>query len=365
MRKRRPPSGAPPGALAARAGHAPARVHTYSYGPAGLREADVADLGELARLRDNRTALHWIDIQGLDDADTVRRIGDIFGIHPLVLADAVNTPQRPKAEVYGDQLQLVTHMVRHDAKGGMTVEQITLVVGPGFLITFQELDYGDVLDPVRARLRSSHNGLPHSDDVAYLAYAMLDTVIDGYYPVLEGVGEELERIEDEVVRAPTPQTLHRVQAAKRDLLTLRRHLWPLRDAVNSLVRGDAPQVSEAVRLHLRDCADHAVQLIDMLETYRELASTLMDAYLSSLSNRLNEIMKVLTVISTVFMPLSFLASLYGMNFEHMPELRSPWGYPVLLAFMIAIAMTMLVFFRRRGWLGDGTKRRAARRSKRA
>lgn len=317
-----------------------------------MRRVAVRDPAELVPLREATGQKLWVDVQGLDDTVTLERVARIFDIHPLALADAVNTPQRPKADTYGEQLVLVTQMVRPATAGGMTVEQLTIVVGRDFVVTLQDLEYGDVLDPVRARLAAGKNGLcARGSD--YLAYAMVDTVVDGYYPVLEALGERLEVVETDVVSRPTPELLRAVQRIKRELLTLRRALWPQRDALAGLTRGDSNVVAAETRVYLRDCYDHAVQLIDVVETYRELATALTDAYISSLSNRLNEVMKVLTVISTVFMPLSFLASLYGMNFRHMPELETTWGYPTLLGIMAVVAGGMLVWFRRKGWLGGG------------
>jgi magnesium transporter len=359
MRHRRPPTGSAPGALAPTAGARPARLHAWLYGSRGCRELDVTSVDALVaeRALDERL---WLDVQGLDDTPTLEAVARTFHIHPLALADAANTPQRPKVDSYDGQLVLVTQMVRATGHGPSTMEQLTLVLGDSFVVSFQELEYGDVLDPVRGRLRAGHDALLASGP-DYLAYAMLDTVIDGYFPVLETLGERLERLELEVVESPRTELLVGIQAIKRELLGYRRALWPQRDAVASLVRGDAKAIAESTRVYLRDCYDHTVQLIDVLETYRELATSLTDAYLSSLSNRLNEVMKVLTVISTVFMPLSFLASLYGMNFQHMPELSLPWAYPALLGVMLSVAGGMLVWFRGKGWLGDSPARRRRKR----
>jgi magnesium transporter len=349
VKKRRPQAGSPAGTLAAHPREAPAKVHAFSYGDDGCDEHGVTDVSELVALRQRPRHL-WVDVQGVDDVRMVAALGRLFDVHPLALADAVNTPQRPKAETFGDQLLVVTQMASLDAKVGLVLEQLTIVVGKGFVLTFQDEDKGDVLDPVRARLRTLDSPVRQGGP-DYLAYAIIDTVIDGYYPVLEGLGEALEKIENDVVEQPLPPVLKRIQTSKRLLLNLRRALWPHRDAVAALARGDSALMGEAVRLHLRDCYDHSVQLIDALENYRDVASSLLDAYVSSVSNRMNEIIKVLTIISTIFMPLSFVAGVYGMNFEHMPELTSPVGYPAVLGLMGVIAGGMLLFFKRKGWLG--------------
>jgi len=262
-------------------------------------------------------------------------------------------PQRPKVERYEDCLFLVARMMSLGER--LDSEQISIYLGSGFVLTFQER-VGDCLDPVRHRIREGA-GRIRSQGADYLAYALLDAVIDHYFPVLEELGERLEALEDEVLRHPSPAVISRIHAAKRDLLALRRVVWPQRESLHWLLREPIPLLAEDTRLHLRDCYDHVAHVMDMVETFRELASGLVDAYQSSLSNRMNEVMKVLTIIATIFIPLSFLAGLYGMNFSaesspwNMPELRFYFGYPLALALMAVVAGVMLIYFRRKGWIG--------------
>jgi magnesium transporter len=252
----------------------------------------------------------------------------------------------------------VAHMVNKQAESnGFLLEQVSLIVGRNYLLTIQEEPELDAFEPVRERIR--HNkGAIRQQGTDYLAYSLIDAIIDGFFPVLEDYGERLEDLQDEVVSQPTKRTLDKIHRIKRELLLLRRAIWPQRDAINSLIREDSQLVSQPVRIYLRDCYDHTVQVIDMVETYRELASNLMDIYLSSISNRMNEVMQTLTVISTIFIPLTFIAGIYGMNFDrsaspvNMPELGWYYGYPSVLAVMLAIASSLLIYFWRRGWLSD-------------
>lgn len=351
MRKRRPPTGAPPGTLAQEATAKPPRVRVYTYSPESFNEREIADLAELAHIRADRDHHHWIDVQGLSDTNSLQRIAETFGIHPLALADAVNTPQRPKANSYDQQLVIVTHMVRPATRHRITVEQLTIVTEGNVVITFQEEEYGDVLDPVRTRLRAPKTTMTTSGS-DYLTYAMVSTVVDGYYPVFDAVAEQLDRIEEEVLRRTSRAALASIHAVKRELHHVRRAIWPQREMINSLIRDEPSLLSQSTRLHLRDCYDHTVQLIDMLESYREIAGSLMDAFLSATSNRMNEIVKVLTIISTTFIPLSFVAGVYGMNFEYMPELHWRYGYPIVLGAMFIIGLSLVMTFWRRGWLND-------------
>jgi len=297
----------------------------------------------------------WVEVMGLGSEDILQRLGRVFELHPLVLEDIVNVPQRPKVEEYEDQLVIIARMVTPKEKGsGFYSEQVSFVLGRSYLLTVQEEPNRDCLEPVRARIR--HNkGTIRKSGPDYLAYTLLDAIIDGFFPVLEDYGEALESLEDEVVSNPTRQTLEKIYRVRRELLTLRRAIWPQRDAINSLIRDGSDLITDEVRVYLRDCYDHAVQVLDMVETYRELGAGLMDVYLSSVSNRMNEIMKLLTVISSIFIPLTFIAGVYGMNFNpekspwNMPELDWYWGYPLCLASMGAIAAGLVVFFWQRGW----------------
>ncbi|MBW4423994.1 MAG: magnesium/cobalt transporter CorA [Nostoc desertorum CM1-VF14] len=298
----------------------------------------------------------WVDVQGLGSQDILQRLGNIFELHPLVLEDIVNVPERPKTEDYEDQLLFISRMVvPKEIICGFYSEQVSLVLGKNYLLTVQEEPEHDCFEGVRSRI-AKNKGIIRKQGADYLAYAVLDAIIDGFFPVLELYGERIEELEEEVIVRPTPQTLQSIYKIRRELLQLRRAIWPQRDAINSLIRDGSELISEEVRIYLRDCYDHTVQVMDMVETYRELASGLMDVYLSAVSNKMNEIMKVLTVVSSIFIPLTFVAGIYGMNFNtekspyNMPELNWYWGYPICLAGMGAIALSLLFFFWRRGWL---------------
>ena len=311
----------------------------------------------LPYLDDDLPSITWVDVRGIGHRPTLERLGEIFHIHPLALEDVVNVPQRPKSDAYPDQQVVVARRVRLDDAGLICAEQIGIVFGKGFVLTVQERSDSDALAPVRERIHKGR-GIMRKSGADYLAYAMIDSIVDGFYPVLEGLGEHLEDLELRVMD-PQRSTSKQIHDVKRELLTLRRAIWPQRDLVNGLLRDDSPHVAKETRIYLRDTYDHAVQVMDMVETFREIASGLMDLYLSSISNRMNEIMKVLTIISTIFLPITFIAGVYGMNFEtgaspwNMPELKWPLGYPFALALMAGSVVSMLVYYRRNGWLGNG------------
>jgi magnesium transporter len=299
-------------------------------------------------------SVSWIDVQGLGDEEVLRRLGDVFHLHPIMLEDVVNVPQRPKLEDYEDQLLLIARMVIPKQGDGFVSEQVSLILGEHYLLTVQEEPEQDCFAPVRHRIKTS-KGIIRKQGPDYLAYSLIDAIIDGFFPVLEIYGERIEELENEVVLNPTPQTLEKIHQIRRELLALRRAIWPQRDAINALTRDGSALISREVQIYLRDCYDHTIQVLDMVETYRELASSLMDVYLSSVSNRMNEIMKILTVISTIFIPLTFIVGIYGMNFNpeksplNMPELNWYWGYPVCWAVMLLIASGLIYFFWRKGW----------------
>lgn len=330
-------------------------VHLMAYGPGPLVEERIDKLERIADFR-ARYQVVWVNVEGLGDAATIRELGRLFGLHPLALEDVVHVHQRPKAEVYGDHVYLVARMVElHDE---LETEQLSLFLGARFVLTFLE-DPGDSFNPVRDRLRAGQ-GKVLSCDATYLAYSLLDATIDAYFPVVEQFGDRMERLEDEVIERADRGIVARIHAIKRDLRVLRRALWPLREMLNELTRAADSLVEGEVRIYLRDCQDHTTQLIDMVEMYRELGADLTDLYLSSQGHRLNEVMKVLTIISTVFMPLTLVVGVYGMNFNtqasplNMPELNWIYGYPFALALMAAISVGMLLMFRRIGWLGGGS-----------
>lgn len=302
-------------------------------------------------------SVSWVDVKGLGSEDVLQRLGKVFNLHPLILEDVVNVPQRPKVDENEDQLLLITRMVIPEEDGqGFYTEQVSFILGRYYLLTVQEEPERDTFNPIRDRICNAKGSL-RSRGADALAYALLDTIIDGFFPVLEEYGERLEDLEDEVIAKPTYQTLEKIYTVRRELLTLRRAIWPQRDTINALIRDGSPLISDDVRIYLRDCYDHSLQVLDMVETYRELASSLMDVYLSSVSNRMNEIMKLLTVISSIFIPLTFIAGVYGMNFNpevvgNMPELNMPYAYWICWAVMGVIGGAMVTFFWRRGWFAN-------------
>jgi magnesium transporter len=317
---------------------------------------DFADIGELSTTLPVGTK-RWLDVRGLGDEAVLRGIGQAFAFHPLLLEDVVNVPQPPKSELYERHHFLVTRMFR--LRDGVEVdsEQVTIVLSRDTVITFQER-VGDVLDPVRRRLRDGL-GPMRASGPDYLAYAILDTVVDHYYAVIEMLGERLEVLEEELMLRADDEMMRRMLRVKGDLLGFRRALRPQRDALTLLLRDGSPYVDASVLPYFRDTLDHATQAVEVVDTYRELVTGMMNTHLSVAANRTNEVMKVLTIMASIFIPLTFLAGIYGMNFDHMPELHQRWAYPALLAIMGLAAAGMLYFFRRKGWLGskDGSDKR--------
>lgn len=325
------------------------------YTATDLQEKQITSVDETQPYRDQPGVL-WLHMQGLDDAAAIERLGQLFQLHPLALEDMTSGPQRPKAEEYEGHDFIVTHTVSEDEETHrLQYTQFSMFVGDNYILSFQNGDQ-DRTDEVRTRIRTARGPI-RQHGVDHLMYSLLDSIIDGYFPVLEDFGEYLETVQEEALLRDAPETLRNIQRAKHELLHLRRVVWPHRDLLNVLMRDDNNNVSTPVRHYLRDCYDHVVQLMDMVETYREMASDLMDAYMSAISNRMNSVMKVLTIIATVFMPLTFIVGLYGMNFHtdisrwNMPELTWKYGYPFTWAVMIVISVFMLVYFRRRGWIG--------------
>ncbi len=352
--RRRTPPGSVPGVLTQVPGSAAPSIRVMAFDEAELVERRVQSVEELRGLR-QRFPVLWIDVEGLGDAGVVAALGQMFGLHPLALEDVLNTHQRAKVDDYGDYLFAVARMVRLTDR--LETEQLSLFVGSGFVVTFQDQPGGDSLDPVRERTRKGKCRIRKAG-ADYLAYALLDAVVDGYFPVLEQYAERLENLDEQVTEGEPRETMHRIHDMRSDLLMLRRAIWPHREAINALARDSYPLVAPETRLHLRDCLDHVVAIVDLTETYREMCSDLRDYYLATVSNRTNEIMRVLTVIATIFMPLTFIVGLYGMNFSpdaspwNMPELRWYYGYPLAFGLMAAVTLGMLWYFKRKGWLGS-------------
>ena len=345
--RRGPPPGSRPGVLMIPADAAPTRIRAMIYGADGCEEREIRSADELVAAA-HAPGGSWIDVQGFGDGAVFDWIRDGLEVHPLAVADAVNVPQRPKFEDYGDRHLIVTQMANFGDDNSLELEQLTLFLGPGWLVSVQERP-GDCLDALRERLRGGA-GTIRRMGLDYLAYALVDAVIDGYFPVVEEIAAVLVELEEEVLARPGRATLSRMHTVRRTLIALHRTLWRERDSLTQMMRDEAGPFSPPVRVYLRDAHDHAMQALDAIDSYREMTVGLMDVYLSSVSNRLNEVMKTLTVMGTIFLPLSFLVGVYGMNFEDMPELKWRWGYPALWALMLAVAGGLVAWFWRRGWL---------------
>ncbi|WP_437276532.1 magnesium/cobalt transporter CorA [Sorangium sp. So ce375] len=350
-----PPPASPPGTLVIDDTRRP-KIFVIDYDAEVVSEKEIERVDEcIPYLTDDRPSITWVDVRGLGHKATFERLGEIFRVHPLALEDMVNVPQRPKADVYGgEHILIIARMAQVHERCVLRTEQLAILVGRTFVLTVQEEADWDVMEVVRERIRAGR-GKIRERGADYLAYALLDAVVDGFFPVLERLGEHIEDLEIEVLDAKRRMSKP-IHDLKRDLLTLRRAIWPQRDLVNALLREDNPLISKDTRLYLRDTYDHAVQLMDMVETYRELSSGLMDLHLSGISNRMNEIMKVLTIISTIFLPVTAIAGIYGMNFHHesspfnMPELDWYYGYPFVWGLMLASVVGLLTYYRRKGWL---------------
>lgn len=291
----------------------------------------------------------WINIHGVHQVDLIEKIGIHFGIHSLVLEDIVHTDQRPKVEFFDSYIYIVLKMLQYDKdKEELIAEQVSIILGSNFVISYQEV-IEDTFDPVRDRLRSS-KGRIRKQGPDYLAYALLDSIVDNYFVMLEKIGENIDALDDELLDKPTPKTLEDIHHLKKELIFLRKFIWPSREVVSSLQREESFFIKESTSIFLKDVYDHIIQVMDTIESYRDILSTMLDLYLSTASNKMNEIMKVLTIIATIFIPLTFIAGIYGMNFEYMPELKWHLGYPVIWALMITVALVMLAYFRKLKWI---------------
>lgn len=322
------------------------RITRISFNTA-LAEEEVIDT--VAELHESvpEDRVYWFRVEGTADSETLRQLGDAFELHPLALEDVVNTHQRCKVEDYGDHLFVVIRLPAYEPNGDMITEQVSLFIGDGFLVSIHE--GSNALEVIRERIIAARGRIrDYGSD--YLAYAILDLVIDNYFPIIEQIGDRLNSIDDKLESEFDPGQRLDIRNVRADLLLLRRTVWPQREAVAALMRDDCALISDTTRTYLRDCYDHTIQLMDVIETYRELCADLRDFHLAEISLRSNEVMKTLTVIATLFMPLSFIAGFYGMNFHYMPELQSKFAYPLTIAVMISIAGSFLYFFRRKGWI---------------
>jgi magnesium transporter len=355
IKKRSHKSGLPPGTLV----HVgikkteKVKITVIDYDEGNFEEKELKNIKDCFPYKDKSTVT-WINIDGVHQVDIIEKIGKHFNLHPLVLEDIVNTGQRPKIEDFDDYLFVVLKMLyRNENEKEAQAEQVSLIVGPQFVITFQER-VGDVFNPLRERIRNG-KGRIRKMGPDYLAYALIDSIVDNYFTILEKLGEDIEEMEKDLVGDPKPPILQSINRLKAELLFLRKLIWPLREVINGLQRGESSLIKETTGIYLRDVYDHTIQVIDTIETFRDLASGMFDTYLSSVSNRMNEVMKVLTIIATIFIPLTFIAGIYGMNFNpevsllNMPELNWKYGYVTSVGIMVLVALVMVFYFKRKKW----------------
>jgi magnesium transporter len=323
-------------------------IRVIDYGPDACAVRTTTDVEETFRLRDSET-VSWIDVEGLHDTELLNRFGTHFGLHPLVLEDVLNTHQRPKIEEYEDYLYLVVRMLAPGINNTeMHSEQVSIILARRFVITFQEIP-GDVFDPLRKRIDLG-KGRVRRLGTDYLVYALIDSIVDNYFLVLEKIAERIEQVEESITEKPEPEILARVHQLRRELVYMRRNVWPLRDVVIALERSETEMVGEDARVYIRDLHDHVVQVIESMENFRDVLASLQDLYVSSISQRTNEVIRVLTVISTIFVPLTFLAGVYGMNFDVLPELHWRWGYFAFWGVSVAVVVILIGFLRSRRWI---------------
>jgi magnesium transporter len=324
------------------------RITIIDYDEQNYQEKQVPSIKECEPFKTTLTTT-WINIDGLHQVEAIEEIGKLFDLHSLMLEDILNTNQRPKTEDYESYLFVVLRMLSYDdEKAEIRSEQVSMVLGSHYVITFQE-SVGDVFGLIRDRIKSTKWRI-RKLGVDYLLYSLIDCIVDHYFIVLEKMADKIESLQERVAIEPSQETLQQIHKLKREMMFLRKAVWPVRELVNSLLRSESPLINKATEFYLRDVYDHAVQIIDATETYREMISGMLDIYLSSISNKMNAIMKVLTIIATIFIPLTFIVGVYGMNFDYMPELKCHWGYPLVWLFMITVVIIMLVYFRKRKWI---------------
>jgi magnesium transporter len=331
-----------------------ARITCIDYSPERTRVEEVHDLVEfIGRHRPDWSAVRWINVDGLSDLGVVKALAEKYHLHPLAVEDVLHVPQRPKVQAFEEEgtYQARLFVIAREMKlvdGTLHTEQISLFIGHRTVLTFQETP-GDVWDPVRKRIATNGTQLRRAD-ASFLGYSLIDAIVDETFPILEHFGDRLEDLEDVVLERPAPDAARDIHHVKRELLLVRRAMWPMREVLQKMQRESHESLSEITRTYLRDVYDHSVQIIDIVETYREVATGLTEAYMTAASNRLNEIMKVLTIMGTIFIPLTFLAGVYGMNFHHFPELDWRWAYPAFWLVCLLLGLGMVVWFRRRRWL---------------
>ena len=323
------------------------RITYLDYDEQNFQEKQVTNIEECFAFKETPTVT-WINIDGIHDIDIIEKIGKHYNLHPLILEDILHTTQRPKFEDYDSHLFIVLRMLMSAGEKQLVQsEQVSIIVGRKFVLSFQE-SVGDVFEPIRDRIRNN-KGRVRKMESDYLAYALLDAVVDGYFSVLENIGDTIESIEERLAKEPTEAILRQIHSLKREMIFLRKSIWPLRELISNLQRSESDLIAESTGVFLRDVYDHTIQVVDTVESYRDIVSGMLDLYLSSISNKMNAVMKVLTIIATIFIPLTFVAGIYGMNFKYMPELEWKWSYAVVWLVMIAIAVGMIKYFRKKKW----------------
>jgi len=346
----RKPPGLPPGTIVytgTEQPSTPVRVTLHVFDEDTLEEIATRDVAEIHRQRGEGKV--WVDVEGVHDLDLLRALGEEFGLHPLTLEDIARTGQRPKVETYDTYAYLVVRMLRWiEEEARVDYEQVSIVFGQDYVVSFGERP-GDVFDPVRQRLMNPQSHL-RTEGVDHLVYRLLDVIVDNYFVVMEKLGDRLEALDATIMQDGESIGLNAIHALKQESLLLRRSVWPLREVLVQLERGDNPWIAASTRVYLRDVYDHTIEVIETIESVRDLISGMMDLHLTLVSHRMNEVMKVLTIITTLFVPLTFIVGIYGMNFDWMPELDERWAYPAVWAVMIAITIGQVMFFRRKRWI---------------
>ena len=323
------------------------RITLIDYDENQYNEREIEKIEDSFPYKDS-PSISWINIDGVHQVDVIEKLGDHFVLHPLLQEDVVNTHQRPKFDEFDDHLFIVLRMFfLNEVENKLEGEQISFIVGANFVISFQERQ-GDVFEQVRERLRKGKNRIRRKGS-DYLAYALIDAIVDSYYTILETLGEHIESLQEELVSEPKREDLQIIQDLKSDMLFIRKSVWPLREVIGGLVRSESTLIKEHVHVYIRDVYDHVIQVIDTIETFRDMLSAMLDIYLSSVGNRMNEVMKVLTIIATIFIPMTFLAGIYGMNFKYMPELEWKYAYPIFWLIVLSLFILMIMWFKKKKW----------------
>jgi len=350
MKKSSNKSGLPPGSLIhiGEKKTDKSTITIFDYDKDTLEEKTIENISECVNLKKSPT-VSWINVTGLHDVSVIEKIGQIFEIHPLVLEDILYTDQRPKYDEFDTYIFIVLKMLRYDEKTEQIItEQISVILTENYVISFQEME-GDVFNPIRDRIRGG-KGRIRKMGTDYLTYSLIDAIVDNYFIILEKVGEKIEELEEEVISNPRPEIVQTIHKLKREMLFLRKSVWPLREVINNLQKNESKLIKKTTIIFLRDIYDHTIQVMDTVETYRDMISGLLDIYMSSISNKMNEVMKVLTIFAAIFIPLTFIAGIYGMNFEYMPELSIPWAYPLVWAIFIGVGLTLFGYFKHKKWV---------------